>query len=82
MITFTSLPTFCTCFSGSNIDRYGLELFDGTVQDNVTAGILEPTLSKLKSLKSATEAAIAIMRIDDFISLNPKAEPQHDGHDH
>lgn len=65
-----------------HFSRFGLELFDGTVQDNVTAGILEPTLSKLKSLKSATEAAIAIMRIDDFISLNPKAEPQHDGHDH
>jgi T-complex protein 1 subunit alpha len=52
--------------------RYGLELYHGKVQDNVQAGVLEPTLSKLKAIKSATEAAIAIMRIDDFISLNPK----------
>jgi len=48
----------------------------------VAAGILEPTLSKLKSLKSATEAAIAILRIDDFISLNAKPEPSRDPHDH
>jgi len=64
--------------------RFGLELIqEGKVQDNVIAGVLEPTLSKLKSLKFATEAAIAILRIDDFIKLNPKAEPSHaDDHDH
>lgn len=65
--------------------RYGLELLgDGKAQDNIAAGILEPTLSKLKSLKFATEAAIAILRIDDFIKLNARADPSHadDGHDH
>jgi len=66
----------------SQFSRYGLELFEGKVQDNVAAGVLEPTLSKLKSFKSATEAAIAIMRIDDFIALNPKAEPSPHDHDH
>jgi len=63
--------------------RYGLELFEGTVQDNVTAGVLEPTLSKLKAIKFATEAAISILRIDDLIRLNPEPEPEgHDGHGH
>lgn len=33
------------------------------------AGVLEPTVSKIKSLKFATEAAITILRIDDMITL-------------
>jgi len=56
--------------------RYGLELLDGKVQDNVEAGVLEPTLSKLKAIKFATEAAISILRIDDLIRLNPDPEPE------
>ena len=47
----------------------GLDLTKGTVIDSLTAGILEPTLVKVKSLKSATEAAVAILRIDDFIKM-------------
>lgn len=46
---------------------YGLELMNGGVRDNLNAGVLEPTMSKIKSLKSATEAAISILRIDDMI---------------
>ena len=63
---------------------YGLELIDGAVRDNVKAGILEPTMSKIKSLKSATEAAIAILRIDDFIKVAPeqRGNPEDDGHGH
>eukprot|EP01126_Amoeba_proteus_P052835 TRINITY_DN641_c0_g1_i11.p1 TRINITY_DN641_c0_g1~~TRINITY_DN641_c0_g1_i11.p1 ORF type:complete len:548 (+),score=106.25 TRINITY_DN641_c0_g1_i11:289-1932(+) len=57
--------------------RYGLELFEGKLQDNVAAGILEPTLSKLKAIKFATEAAISILRIDDLIRINPDPEPEH-----
>jgi len=49
----------------------GLDLFEGTVRDNRKAGVLEPTMSKVKSLKFATEAAITILRIDDLIKLNP-----------
>lgn len=39
--------------------------------DNLAAGVLEPALSKVKSLKFATEAAITILRIDDFIKISP-----------
>lgn len=35
------------------------------------AGVLEPALSKVKSLQFATEAAITILRIDDTIRLTP-----------
>jgi hypothetical protein len=41
------------------------------VIDNLAAGVLEPALSKVKSLKFATEAAITILRIDDFIKISP-----------
>lgn len=49
----------------------GLDLIEGVVRDNRQAGVLEPTMSKVKSLKFATEAAITILRIDDLIKLNP-----------
>ncbi|XP_050395124.1 T-complex protein 1 subunit alpha [Patella vulgata] len=47
----------------------GLDLFEGVVRDNKKAGVLEPAMSKIKSLKFATEAAITILRIDDLIKL-------------
>lgn len=47
----------------------GLDLYQGTVRDNKKAGVLEPAMSKIKSLKFATEAAITILRIDDMIKL-------------
>lgn len=49
--------------------RVGLDLYQGTVRDNKKAGVLEPAMSKIKSLKFATEAAITILRIDDMIKL-------------
>ena len=51
--------------------RYGLDLLNGQVRDNVTAGVLEPTVSKVRSLKSAFEAAVSILRIDDAIQCIP-----------
>jgi len=59
----------------------GLDLIKGEIRDNMKAGVLEPAMSKIKSLKSATEAAIAILRIDDRIEIkkeeqNPQQPPQ------
>ncbi len=51
--------------------RYGLDLLKGDVRDNVTAGVLEPTVSKVRSLKSAFEAAVSLLRIDDAIQVVP-----------
>lgn len=53
----------------------GLDLIEGKVRDNKKAGVLEPTVSKIKSLKFATEAAITILRIDDMIKLDPEEKP-------
>jgi T-complex protein 1 subunit alpha len=52
--------------------NYGLDLTNGTLRDNMHAGVFEPAISKIKSLKFATEAAITILRIDDFIKLEPE----------
>ncbi|KAI8586892.1 chaperonin Cpn60/TCP-1 family [Geranomyces variabilis] len=71
--------------AGDNAKRalkwYGLDLIKGVTRDNLAAGVLEPAMSKLKSLKAATEAAIALLRIDDMIKIEP--EPQEgDPHGH
>ena len=51
--------------------NYGLDLVLGEIRDNVAAGVLEPAVSKIKSLRFATEAAITILRIDDRITVAP-----------
>jgi T-complex protein 1 subunit alpha len=50
----------------------GLDLAEGRTRDSVAAGVVEPVLGKIKSLKSATEAAIAILRIDDMMTMAPE----------
>jgi len=65
-----------------NPDKYkgvefmGLDLVNGTFRNNMEAGVLEPMMSKLKSIAFATEAAMTIMRIDDMIRLAPEQEEQ------
>jgi len=54
----------------------GLDLSVGGVKDNLNAGVVEPAISKIKSLRFATEAAVSILRIDDMIKLNPAREQQ------
>ena len=55
--------------SKSELKWVGLDLQKGTVRDNKKAGVLEPGMSKIKSIKFATEAAITILRIDDMIKM-------------
>jgi len=60
----------------------GLDLYAGKIRNNMEAGVLEPAISKIKSIKFAVEAAVTILRIDDMIKLNPKQQEQdpHGGH--
>ncbi|KMU84355.1 T-complex protein 1 subunit alpha [Coccidioides immitis H538.4] len=62
--------------------NYGLDLMKGKVADSLKAGVLEPSMSKIKQLKSAVEACIAIMRIDTLIKLDPEQKAEDDGHGH
>lgn len=50
----------------------GLDLTNGKPRNNLKAGVLEPMISKINSLRFATEAAITILRIDDMIKLAPE----------
>merc|ERR1711934_73002 len=56
----------------AQLKNCGLDLYEGLVKDNKKAGVFEPAISKVKSLKFATEAAITILRIDDMIKLAPE----------
>ena len=47
------------------------------MRDNKKAGVLEPAISKIKSIKFATEAAITLLRIDDMIKLVPEQKDQN-----
>jgi T-complex protein 1 subunit alpha len=51
------------------LQYYGLDLLEGKLRDNLAAGVVEPAISKIKSLRFATEAAITILRIDDRITV-------------
>jgi len=64
-----------------DLHRVGLDLKKGEIRDNVIAGVIEPSMSKIKAIQFATEAAITILRIDDMISINPEPEPE-DPHAH
>lgn len=49
----------------SELKFTGLDLNEGKLRNNKKFGVFEPSISKYKQLKFATEAAITILRIDD-----------------
>lgn len=48
-----------------------LDLVNDKIRDGIVDGVIEPAMSKVKSIQFATEAAITILRIDDLIKVNP-----------
>ena len=55
----------------------GLDLSRGVVRNSSRAGVVEPALSKIKSIQFAAEAAITILRIDDSVIVTRKdADPE------
>jgi len=58
---------------------WGLDLTNNTTRNSLEGGVLEPLVSKLKSLKFATEAAITILRIDDLVKIAPEQDPNQMG---
>ena len=53
----------------------GIEVHDGKVQDMLKAGVFEPLAVKKQILKSATEAASMILKIDDVIAAGKMKAP-------
>lgn len=55
---------------------FGLDLVNGKVTNNLKNGVLEAMISKIKSIRFATEATITILRIDDLIKLQPEEKKE------
>lgn len=53
-----------------------IDLVNDKIRNGYEAGVLEPAMSKVKSIQFATEAAITILRIDDLIKLKPDKKPK------
>jgi thermosome len=52
----------------------GINVFTGKLQDSVANGVIEPIMVKEQAIKSASESAALILRIDDVITAKaPKA---------
>ena len=62
--------------SKGEMKYYGMDCISGKIQNNLSAGIIEPALSKVKMIQFATEAAITVLRIDDMIKLAPEEQGQ------
>ena len=56
----------------SNQKNFGIEVYKGEVMDMMEMGVIEPLRIKTQAIKSAGEAAIMILRIDDVISASKK----------
>jgi len=54
--------------------HYGIDVIEGKVKDMAKAGIYDPIRVKKNALKSATEAALMILRIDDIIAAKEAFE--------
>lgn len=52
------------------MENFGVDIFSGKVADALTSGIIEPLKVKTQAIKSASEAAEMILRIDDVISAS------------
>ncbi|OIO40256.1 thermosome subunit [Candidatus Pacearchaeota archaeon CG_4_9_14_3_um_filter_31_7] len=56
-------------------NEVGLNLLVGKIEDTFEAGVVEPLKIKTQALKSATEVATMILRIDDVIASGKGASP-------
>ncbi|MCW3999976.1 MAG: thermosome subunit beta [Candidatus Bathyarchaeota archaeon] len=54
----------------------GINIFKGKLQDSIANGVIEPIMVKEQAIKSASESAAMILRIDDVITAkSPKGGP-------
>ncbi|WP_297464408.1 TCP-1/cpn60 chaperonin family protein, partial [Thermococcus sp.] len=57
----------------------GIDVFEGKPADMLEKGIIEPLRVKKQAIKSASEAAIMLLRIDDVIAAKPSKPEQSGG---
>jgi len=56
--------------------RYGVDVFTGKIRDMLELRVLEPLRVKQQVVKSATEAACMILRIDDVVAAKGMEEKE------
>ena len=68
-----------TRHNGKKGVNYGLDVYNGKAIDMLEAGVVEPLRIKTQAIKSATEAACMVLRIDDILAMaevkNPAGGP-------
>jgi len=57
----------------------GVDVLNAKIEDMLKLNVIEPALVKKQVIKSATEAAIMILRIDDIIAAAPPKEKKEGG---
>jgi chaperonin GroEL (HSP60 family) len=55
---------------GTGKDNNGIDVFSGNVKNMVNLGVIEPARVKKQAIKSASEAATMILKIDDVIAAS------------
>ena len=70
---------------GQGMKNYGLDILTGEPADMLAQGVVEPLKVKTQAIKSATEAATMVLRVDDVIAakreeMTPK--PGQSPHDY
>jgi thermosome len=53
----------------------GINIFTGKLQDSIVNGVIEPIMVKEQAIKSASESAALILRIDDVITAKAPRAP-------
>jgi chaperonin GroEL (HSP60 family) len=56
-------------------ETQGLDVFSGDIMDMYKKGVLEPRKVKEQVIKSSSEAAVMILRIDDIIAASELSGP-------
>lgn len=56
----------------TNGKNFGIDVYNGETVDMMKVGVIEPLRTKTQAIKSASEAAIMILRIDDVISSSKR----------
>lgn len=56
-------------------NKAGINLFSGKIEDSMKCGIIEPLALKTQAIKSASEVATMILRIDDVIASGKQSMP-------
>lgn len=64
---------------GAGKNTYGIEVMSGEVKDMYKLGVIEPAQIKKQAIKSASEAAIMILKIDDVIAASKLSGPPAGG---